>query len=313
MRCLVTGGSGFIGRHVARRFESAGHEVMVLDNRWTPEDPFPGSAIDITAKDELVELFTSWRPDNVMHLAGVADARAVLADPVTAMDANVTGTTAVLAAAAASGASRVVIASSCWVYNAMRTEAIDEDEPFLPTGAGHFYTTSMITKELLARDFARLHGLQSTVLRYSPIYGPGMWPGLVVSAFLRAAAEGGPLTVFGDGSERRAFLHAHDLADAFYRATAPVAAGQVYNLEGPEIITTLELAQKVSALFGGVPITHREEPTRRGELVYAQRFVSTEKARRQLGWSPRIGIDEGLAMQLAATGRTAPDAEAANR
>ncbi|GLV79955.1 NAD-dependent epimerase/dehydratase family protein [Streptomyces hygroscopicus] len=300
MRCLVTGGSGFIGRHVARRFHEGGHEVLVLDTRWTPGDPFPGEATSVTDERRLRELFADWRPDVVAHLAGMADARAVLAEPVAAMDANVTGTAAVLAAAAASGVSRVVIAGSCWVYNAMPVNAVDEDEPFLPSGAGHFYTTTMIAKELLARDFARLHGLESTVLRYSPVYGPGMWPGLVVSAFLRAAAAGGPLTVFGDGEERRAFLHVHDLAEAFYRATAPVAAGQVYNLEGPEIITTGELARKVSELFGGVPVEHREEPTRRGELVYSQRFVSTYKVRRDLGWTPGIGIDEGLRTQLAA-------------
>ncbi|MCC3766373.1 NAD(P)-dependent oxidoreductase [Streptomyces sp. UNOC14_S4] len=298
----MTGGSGFIGRHVARKFHEEGHDVHVVDTHWTPDDPHPGTALSVTAKDELAALLAAWRPDAVMHLAGVADARAVLADPVTAMDVNVTGTAAVLEAAAGAGVSRVVIAGSCWVYNAMRVEAIDEDEPFLPTGAGHFYTTSMIAKELLARDYARLRGLDCTVLRYSPVYGPGMWPGLVVSAFLRLAAEGGPLTVFGDGTERRAFLHVHDLADAFHRATAPVAANQVYNLEGPEILSTRELAERVSALYGGVPIVHREEPTRRGELVYSQRFVSTAKARAQLGWKPVITIDEGLRMELAARG-----------
>ncbi|WP_411144546.1 NAD-dependent epimerase/dehydratase family protein [Streptomyces sp. x-80] len=301
----MTGGSGFIGRHVARKFHEEGHEVHVVDTRWTPDDPYPGTALSVTAKDDLAALLAARRPDVVMHLAGVADARAVLADPVTAMDVNVTGTAAVLEAAAGAGVSRVVIAGSCWVYNAMRVEAIDEDEPFLPTGAGHFYTTSMIAKELLARDYARLRGLESTVLRYSPVYGPGMWPGLVVSAFLRLAAEGKPLTVFGDGTERRAFLHVHDLADAFFRATAPVAAHQVYNLEGPEIVTTRELADRVSELFGGVPVEHREEPTRRGELVYSQRFVSTAKARKQLGWKPVITIDEGLRMELAARGATA--------
>ncbi|GAA2253895.1 GDP-mannose 4,6-dehydratase [Streptomyces amakusaensis] len=302
MRCLVTGGSGFIGGHVARRFHEGGHEVMVVDTRWTADDPFPGQAASVSDRDVIAELFDSWRPDVVMHLAGVADARAVLADPVTAMDINVTGTASVLAAAAATGVSRVVIAGSCWVYNAMPVEAVDEDEPFLPSGAGHPYTTSMIAKELLARDFARLHGLESTVLRYSPVYGPGMWPGLVVSAFLRAAAAGGALTVFGDGTERRAFLHVHDLAEAFYRATAPVGANQVYNLEGPDILTTAELAHKVSDLFGGVPVEYREEPTRRGELVYSQRLVSTRKAREQLGWTPRVGIDEGLRAELAAAG-----------
>ncbi|MER7014998.1 NAD-dependent epimerase/dehydratase family protein [Saccharopolyspora sp. NPDC000359] len=300
MRCLVTGGSGFIGGHVAQRFRDEGWEVLVLDSQWSPADAFPGVAVDITDEAAVAAVFADWRPDVVAHLAGVADARSVLAEPVPAMHVNVTGTTAVLAAATRARTSRVVIAGSCWVYNAMPVDAVDEDEPFLPSGAGHPYTTSMITKEFLARDFARLHGLESTVLRYSPIYGPGMWPGLVVSAFLRAAASGGPLVVYGDGTERRAFLHTADLADAFFRAVRPAAANQVFNLEGPEIVTTGELAQRVSALFGGVPIEHREEPARRGELVYSQRFVSTEKARRLLGWEPRITLADGLRAELAA-------------
>lgn len=294
MRVLVTGGAGFIGQHVARRFGDAGHEVLVLDTKWTPDEECAGKAVDVTDQRGVREVFDRWHPNVVAHLAGVADARAALADPAATMHCNVTGTAVVLGAAAATEVSRVVIAGSCWVYNAMRVDAIDEDEPFLPGGAGHFYTTSMMTKEFLAWDFARLHGLEFTVLRYSPIYGPGMWPGLVVSAFLKAAREGGPLVVYGDGSERRAFLHVRDLAEAFHLSTAPVAANQVYNLEGPEIVTTRELAERVSTLYGGVPIVHREEPTRRGELVYSQRFVSTTKACRQLGWQPTVSLQDGL-------------------
>ncbi|MCP2258272.1 UDP-glucose 4-epimerase [Streptoalloteichus tenebrarius] len=298
MRALVTGGAGFIGRHVARRFRDEGHDVAVLDTAWTPDEEFPGWALDVTAEREVRAAVDAFRPDVVAHLAGVADARAALADPTTAIHCNVTGTAVVLGAAARTGVRRVIIAGSCWVYNAMRVDAVDEDEPFLPSGAGHFYTTSMMAKEFLAWDFARLHGQEFTVLRYSPVYGPGMWPGLVVSAFLRAAAEGGPLVVYGDGRERRAFLHVHDLAEAFLLATDPVAANQVYNLEGPEIVTTGELAARVSELFGGVPVVYREEPTRRGELVYSQRFVSTDKARVQLGWQPTISLREGLRREV---------------
>lgn len=298
-RVIVTGGAGFIGGHVARALNDLGHQVLVADPAWTATHGLPGTNLDVSDRDAVDRVFAEFRPDAVMHLAGVADARAVLKDPVTAVQVNIGGTTVLLEAAARHAVGRTVIAGSCWVYNAMREDAVDETEPFQPTGAGHVYTTTMITKELLAQDFRRLHGVSSTVLRYSPIYGPGMWGGLALAAFLDQARAGGPVVVFGDGTEKRAFLHVTDLAGAFCRALAPVADGQVYNLQGPEVLTVGELADLVARRFG-VEVERREEPTRRGELVYGHRTVSCEKAERELGWRATITIEQGIDTVLEA-------------
>ena len=303
MRCVITGGAGFIGGHLSSGLQRAGHEVLVLDIAWQPDSELPGVAADICDTGRIIEIFEDFRPDTIFHLAGVADARAALEDPVSAVQVNVTGTASVLDAARRAGVERVILASSCWVNNAMPVGFVDETEPFLPTGGGHVYTTTMIARELLAHDFRRLYGLSFTVLRYSPVYGPGMWPGLALGAFIRAARVGGPIVVFGDGLETRAFLYVDDLVDAFIRAALmDIARDQVYNIQGPRSVTVNELAQRVSTLFGGVKVVYRDEPSRRGELRHRGRTISCEKAKRDLGWTPKVDIEEGIIRVLAASG-----------
>ena len=304
MRCIVTGGAGFIGGHLARKLHSNDHVVLVLDNAWTSDFDLPGIAADICNRDQIIGIFKDFRPDIVFHLAGVADARAVLAEPVKAVHINVVGAAIVLEAALQGGTARVVLASSSWVYNSMAVGHIDESEPFLPCGGGHIYTSSMITRELLAHDFHQLYGLSFSVLRYSPVYGPGMWPGLALSNFIQAAKAGGPLVVFGDGQEARTFLYVDDLVDAFVRALREVARNQVYNIEGPRAVTVNELAARVSAMFGGVEVVRREEPSRRGELRYSGRTISCDKARHELGWAPLVDIEEGILRILKASDRS---------
>lgn len=301
MRCIVTGGAGFIGGHLARKLYSSQHVVLVLDSAWTPDFELPGMAADICNREQITEIFKDFRPDIVFHLAGVADARAALTEPIKAIHINVVGAASVLEAALQAGASRVVLASSSWVYNAMAVGHIDESEPFLPYGGQHVYTSSMIARELLAHDFRQLYGLSFTVLRYSPVYGPGMWPGLALSNFIQAAKIGGPLIIFGDGQEARTFLYVDDLVDAFVRTLREAARDQVYNIEGPRAVTVNELATRVSALFGGIEVVHREEPSRRGELHYSGRTISCEKARNDLGWMPRVDIEEGILRILKAS------------
>ncbi|GCE16719.1 NAD-dependent epimerase/dehydratase family protein [Dictyobacter kobayashii] len=162
----------------------------------------------------------------------------------------------------------------------------------------------MIARELLAHDFQRLYGLPFTIFRYSPIYGPHMWPGLALNAFINAAKEGGPIIIFGDGYQTRSFLHVDDLVDAFVRSLNDNAQNEVYNLEGPQNITVNELAEKVSCAFGGIEIVHYTDDNRRGELRPTNdRIVSQEKVKHSLGWIPRISIDEGIQKLLTTNSR----------
>lgn len=289
MRCIVTGGSGFIGGHVVRHLQSAGHEVTNVDKHG-----HDATLVDICDSDALLELFKSFRPEYVFHIAGVADARDALINPVKAVQVNVSGTAGVLEAARKSGVKRVIIASTCWVANAMGSGLLDETAPFLAEGGGHVYTTTKIASELLANDFHKLYGLSFTILRYGIPYGPGMWPGLVLRSFLDRAYANQPLTIFGDGSASRRFVYVEDLALAHVLALQDAATNQVYNLEGMRFVTIKELAELVSKLFGGVDITYKEESSRVGEFQYFRKLISNNKAYIDLGWTPIVDLEDGV-------------------
>ncbi len=291
MRVVVTGGSGFIGSHVVRQLRQAGHDVLNVDQNGNGEG---ATALDICETAALTETLRVFRAECVFHLAGVADARGALAHPVKAVQINVGGTASVLEASRTCGVKRVILASTCWVANAMGPGALDEGTPFLADGGGHVYTTTKIASELLARDFHKLYGLPFTILRYGIPYGPGMWPGLVLRNFLDRAFADQPLTVYGDGSASRRFVYVEDLARAHVLALHDVAKNQVYNLEGMRFITVKELAELVSKLLGGVEITYMPEPSRVGEFQYFRKIISSNKAYIELGWQPEIDLEEGV-------------------
>jgi UDP-glucose 4-epimerase len=289
MRVAVTGGSGFIGAHVVRHLKLAGHEVMNIDKAGKD-----AVAVDICDTDAMTRTLRDFKPAFVFHIAAVADARNSLQDPVKSVHINVGGTASVLEASRQNGVKRFVLASTCWVGNAMGNGVLDESQPFLSTGGGHVYTTTKIASELLAHDFNKLYGLPFTILRYGIPYGSGMWPGLVLRNFLNNAAAGKPLTIFGDGSASRKFVHVDDLAQAHVLAMQDVAANQVYNLEGMRFISIKELAETFSRLWGGVEVQFKEEPTRVGEFQYFRKLISNQKAYIELGWEPRIDLEEGV-------------------
>lgn len=288
MRCLVTGGRGFIGRHVVQALRDARHEVAVID---VSEGARP---VDICDTAALTHEFQQFKPEIVFHLAAVADARDALENPVKAVSINVGGSASVLEAARQCQVRRVILASTCWVANAMGTGALDETAPFLVEGGGHVYTTTKIATELLAHDFHTLYGLPFTILRYGIPYGPGMWSGLVLKNFLDRASAKQPLVIFGDGSASRRFVHVEDLARAHVLALQDVAANQIYNLEGMRFVTVKELAELVSRLLGGVAIVYREEPNRVGEFLYFRKLISNNKAYIDLGWAPEIDLEKGV-------------------
>jgi UDP-glucose 4-epimerase len=289
MRCAVTGGSGFIGSHVVRYLRQAGHEVLNIDRNGQDV-----KVLDICETPALTDTFKAFRPEYVFHLAGIADARDALAHPVKAVQINVGGTASVFEAARQTGVKRVLLASTCWVANAMGSGVLEETALFLAEGGGHVYTTTKIASEHLAHDFHKLYRLPFTILRYGIPYGPGMWSGLVLKNFLDRAFLNEPLTIFGDGSASRRFVHVEDLARAHVLALQDVATNQVYNLEGMRFVTIKELAELVSKLLGGVEIVYKEEPSRVGEFQYFRKLISSNKAYIELGWQPEIDLEEGV-------------------
>lgn len=305
MKIVVTGGSGFIGSHVVDALRAEGHEVTNVDARDSSRaDHFIKA--DIRESDALTPVFKYNGRDCVFHIAAIADARAALAQPLQAVDINIRGTASVLEAARQAGVKRVMLASTVWYYNAVdrspasdgrksdRVRYLDETEPVLPQGGGHVYTTSKIASELLCQDFYRLYRQEFTIFRYGIPYGPRMWPGLALRAFLDNAFAGRPIRIFGDGTAVRRFLYVEDIARAHVLALSDVARNQVYNLEGQRDVTIRELAEAVAKFVEGVKIEYVVEPTRRGELTMDGIVISNKKAKRDLGWEPTIELEEGV-------------------
>jgi len=292
MRLAVTGGSGFIGAHVVDALVAAGHEVRTLDLK-PPHRPDVGHhSVDILDEPALLEATAGI--DAVFHLAAVADVNDVARDPVAAVDLNVGGTARVLEAARQNQVGRVILASTVWVYSSATgsdASEVDEDTPFSVAAARHIYTSSKLAAEMLCHDYWNAYQLPFTILRYGIPYGPLMRPSLVIPIFVRKALAGEPLTVAGDGSQHRKFVYIEDLARAHVLALREGAANQTYNLDGQEKITILRIAETVLRLTDSQrPIEF--VPARGGD--YAGREVSSEKARRELGWEPEIDFEEGM-------------------
>ena len=289
MRVGVTGGCGFIGSHVVDKLKDAHVDVKIIDAAGRPHrDDVECAQVDILDQDALDRATRGL--DVIFHLAAYADVNNVVADPAGAVALNVLGTTRVLEAARKNELRRVVLASTVWVYGAAREERVDERSCFDPALTGHVYTTTKIASEMLCHDYQTLFKVPFTVLRYGIPYGPRMRPSLVIPIFIRKAMNGEPMTVAGDGSQHRKFVYVEDLAEAHVLALAPEAENQTYNIDGSEEVTILRIAETVHKLVGGKGIEF--VPARAGD--YGGKQVSSAKAAREIGWTPKVDFATGM-------------------
>ncbi len=295
MRVLVTGGSGFIGSHVVDRLVAHGHEPCIFDlvpSRYhaaSEVEYVPGNLVDQDSVQAAVR-----GCDAVVHLAAVSDVNKVLANPAVAEAVNAGGTRAVLEAARLEGVSRVVYASTVWVYGSANGHGpLKEDEPFsLP---GHLYTATKLAGEMYCSSFGELYGLETTIARFGIPYGPRARPATVLAAFVAKALADEPITIAGDGTQSRRFVYVEDLAEGVVSTLDPIASGRIYNLVGAENTTVREIADTVSRVVRAVPIVHIEG--RPGDIQGAE--VSGDRAERELGWRATTSFDEGVRRYLA--------------
>ncbi len=286
----VTGGSGFIGSHVVDALLDAGCAVTVLDQRAPHRADAEWIPCDVLDLDGLTQAVRG--ADVVYHLAAIADVNDVIADPTLAIEVNTLGTSRLLEAARRAEAGRVVLASTVWVYAAAAAggEVLDEDCLFDPATDRHLYVTSKVAAEMACRDYLTLYGRPYTILRYGIPYGPRMRDRCVVAAFMQRAMRGETLRIDGDGSQHRHFVYVEDLAQAHVKALADVATNRTYNIEGAVPVSIREIAESVIALVDAGDVEFG--PARTGDLK--ARTVSTDRARRELGWEPTVSFAEGL-------------------
>lgn len=295
MRSAVTGGAGFIGSHVVDHLIGAGHEVVVIDRGRCPHRS------DVRYADADVGDFEAVRAategcDYIFHLAAVSNVGAALNDPIECVRVNVLGTATVLEAARRNHVRRIVLASTVWVYSGSSNGYVKEDSPLWTPDAGHVYTSSKISAEMLCHDYLRLYGQPFTILRYGIPYGPRMRDELVISIFLRKALKGEPLTLSGDGRQFRNFIYVEDLAAAHTLVLHPKAENQTYNLEGTQRISVRQIAETIDQMLGG-GLRVEYGPARLGD--YAGKEISGEKARTELGWEATTSFEAGMRRTLA--------------
>lgn len=297
-RVLVTGGAGFLGSHLCERLLAQGHEILCVDNYYTGRRQNIAHLLTNPHFETLRHDITSplyVEIDEIYNLACPASPVHYQFDPVQTLKTSVHGAINMLGLAKRTKA-RILQASTSEVYGDPTVHPQPESYwgNVNPLGLRSCYDEGKRAAETLFFDYHRQHGVKVKVARIFNTYGPRMYAndGRVVSNFVTQALRGEPITIYGSGSQTRAFCYVDDLIDGLVRlmATGDDFSGPV-NLGNPTELTILELAREVLAATGT-----------RSELVFRplpaddpkQRQPDIALARKMLGWSPRTELREGL-------------------
>ena len=288
MRVGVIGGAGFIGSHVVDKLLDAGHDVTVFDI-MRPHRPDVRHVVADIVDASRTTVALAGRYDAIYLLAAISDVNDVFHIPVESAQVNIMAVAHVLEAARRTGAGRVILASTTWVYALADPDEVDEDTPLRLNRVNHVYTASKLSAEMLCHSYHTLYGVDTTILRYGIPYGPRARLGTVLASFVALAMQGRPIVIQGDGTQWRSLVAVEDLALGNVAALQEAAKNQTYNLEGPERIEVRRVAEKVRQFFPEVEIQHTEK--RPGDL--RPKVVSSRKALAELGWKPEITFEEG--------------------
>jgi UDP-glucose 4-epimerase len=288
MKVGVIGGSGFIGSHLVDKLIENGHDVTVFDIMRPHRDDVRHIFLDLFDFHKVVVALAG-NYDAIYLLAAMANINDIHKNPLETALVNFQGVVNVLEAMRRYGG-RLIFASTVWVYILAEGKTLDENSPLLVQNVNHTYTASKVAAELYIQSYHKLYGLDFTILRYGIPYGPRGRVGTVVTNFIVNALKGEPIVIFGDGKHSRYFIYVEDLAEGNAAALKEVARNQIYNLQGLRKVSIKEIADIVKRLVGSVKIEYAE--TRPGD--YDGRIISSEKARKDLEWEPKVDIEEGI-------------------
>ena len=310
MRALVTGGAGAIGSHLVESLLARGDEVAVLDSFhdfYPRADKERNLAVarghsgfagvfegDIRDADFVHDVFSDFQPESVFHLAARAGVRPSVEEPLEYVDVNLRGTAIVATEAGALGVGRFVFASSSTVYGENAdlpwTEDGDTSSQISPYGA------SKRGGELLLHALHRSTRMPTTCLRFFSVYGPRQRPDLVLPKFTRMMLDGQKLPILGDGKQERDLTFVDDVVDGIVRAHDAAREFHVYNLGRgrPERLDrVIELLEREL----GIRAERQQLPEHPADIP--RTFASIERARAELGYDPKVDVEEGVRRTVA--------------
>ncbi len=306
MRLIVTGGAGFLGSHLCETLLEMGHDVVAMDNLIT------GATDNISQlagrpkfrfihHDVTEYIFIEGTVDAVMHFASPASPIDYLEKPIQTLKVGSLGTHKTLGLAKAKNA-RYVLASTSEVYG----DPLVNPQPETywgnvnPIGPRGVYDEAKRFAEAMTMAYRRYHGVDARIVRIFNTYGPRMRPndGRVVSNFIVQALQKQPLTIYGDGSQTRSFCYVSDLVAGIVKLLLAPPSEELntpFNIGNPEERTVRDLAEKILSLTGSSSrIEKRDLPIDDPKV----RRPDIGRAKRILGWSPKVEIDQGLQMTI---------------
>lgn len=312
-RVLVTGGAGFLGSHLCDRLLQAGHEVLCADNLFTGnkanivhllDDPY----FEFIRHDITFPLFVE--VDEIYNLACPASPIHYQRDPVQTIKTSVHGAINMLGLAKRTGA-KILQASTSEVYGdpLMHPQREEYWGHVNPIGKRSCYDEGKRAAETLFFDYHRQHGVRIKIARIFNTYGPRMHShdGRVVSNFIVQALAGEPITVYGDGSQTRAFCYVDDLIRGLIALMeSPDEVTGPINLGNPSEVTVRDLAMQIVQLVGGpaelrmCPLPSDDPRQRKPDISLATQF---------LGWQPEVLLEEGLLRTVEAFSALLPPVE----
>lgn len=296
-RTLITGGAGFLGSHLCEYFLAKGHEVICMDNLLTgneknisliKSDKFKFVKHDVTNYIEV-----DGPLDYILHFASPASPDDYLEYPIQTLKVGSLGTHNALGLAKAKKAA-FLLASTSEVYGDPLVHPQDESYwgNVNPVGPRGVYDEAKRFGEAMVMAYHRVHGVNTKIVRIFNTYGPRMRlkDGRAIPNFLRQSLEGEDLTVYGDGSQTRSFCYVSDLVEGLFRLVMSDRNDPI-NIGNPAEMTILEMAQKILQVTGSKskiiysPLPKDDPKVRRPDIT---------KARKYLGWEPKVLLDEGL-------------------
>jgi len=294
-KAIVTGGAGFIGSHIVEHLLSLGWQVKVIDNESAEtHDNFYWNQYADNYKENICD-YESIRPlfdevDVVFHLAAESRIQPTLDNPILATEVNTIGTCTILQCAKEAGVKRVVYSSTSASYG-LKNKIPNVES--MPNDCLNPYSVSKAAGEELCKMYTNLFGLETVVLRYFNVYGerqPLVGPyAPVIGLFLKQKKEGKPMTIVGDGLQRRDFTYVKDVVNAnFLAAQSNQASGEVINIGTGVNYSVLGIAKKIGGDY--IFIQNRKGEAR-------ESLADNSKAKNLLSWEPKIKLKEWIKKQ----------------